>query len=214
MLFLMACSGSEDDESAHSGRDGDTDSPGMMSGRDMMGDDGMMGEGMMGEGMMGEGMMGEGMMPDSMPRWMMSEGMMDEGMMQDMRVIHSLLTQHQQIEREVEDIPGGVRTTTTSPDPEIAEVIRIHVRQMKERMEEGRPIRRMDPLFRELFDHHEEIDMAYEDIPGGVRVMETSQNPEVVSLIRQHARAFVNEAVEHGMQRAMQPTPLPEGYRR
>ena len=151
-----------------------------------------------------------GMMSDG---GMMGGGMM-QGMMQDMPVIHGLLRQHEKIEREVENIPGGVRTTTTSEDPEVAEQIRTHVRQMKERMEEGRPIRQMDPLFRELFDHHEEIHLEYEEIPGGVRVTETSENPEVVSLIRQHAHEFVNEVVEHGMRRAMQPTPLPEGYGR
>jgi uncharacterized protein YdcH (DUF465 family) len=142
---------------------------------------------------------------------MMGEGMGPE-MMRDMRAIHGLLTQHERIHREVEDIPGGVRTLTTSEDPQVASLIRTHVWQMKERMEKGQPIRRMDPVFRELFEHHEKVHMEIEEVPGGVRVTETSEDPQVVKLIRQHAHRAVSEFVEQGMPRAMQPTPLPEGY--
>lgn len=163
------------------------------------------------DGMMGQRGMGE-MMGD-MPGWMMSGDMMMDGdMMQDMHVIHGLLMNHETIRREVENIPGGVRTITTSSDPEVARLIRSHVYQMKERIEEGRAIRHMDPLFREIFEHHEKIEMQIEEVPGGVRVTETSDDPQITSLIRQHARRAVSEFVEGGMPRAMQPTPLPEGY--
>ena len=83
---------------------------------------------------------------------------------------------------------------------------------MKQRMEEGRPIRHMDPVFRELFRHHEKVRIEIEEVPGGVRVLETSEDPQVTLLIRQHARRAVSEFVERGMRRAMQPTPLPDGY--
>lgn len=159
------------------------------------------------DGMMGDGMMGQ------MPDWMMSRGMGPE-MMEDMRPIHDLLIQHEKIQRKVEEIPGGVRTVTTSKDPKVAEAIRTHVRQMKERLEEDQPIRMMDPLFREIFRHYEKIRLQIENVPGGVRATETSADPEVVLLIRQHAKRAVSEFVSGGMQRAMQPTPLPEGYQR
>lgn len=173
----------------------------------MMGDGGMMRDG----GMMNDG----GMMADgnSTPSWMMSDGMqMDQNMMRDMHVIHGLLMDHEKIEREVRDIPGGVETITTSSDPEIASQLVKHVHQMKERVEEGRAIRHMDPLFQEIFDNHEKIEMEIEEVPGGVRVTETSDDPAVILLIRQHARRAVSEFAEQGMQRAMQPTPLPSGY--
>lgn len=141
----------------------------------------------------------------------MMDGMMG-GMMEEMSAIHRLLSDHEKIERSVEDIPGGVRTITTSRDAEVAALIRRHVSQMKERIEEGRPIRRMDPLFRELFEHHEHIRMEIEEIRGGVRVTETSEIPRVTALIRQHARRAVSEFVAEGMPRAMRPTPLPPGY--
>lgn len=193
------------------GRDG----MGGMMGRDGMGD--MMGRDSMGGMMGGGGMMGmmeimEGMSCD-MPDWMLSGQMrMDLTMMRDMHVIHGLLAEHEKIRRRVEDIPNGVRTTTTSDDPEVAARIRTHVYQMKDRVEDGRAIRHMDPVFREIFENHEKIEIQIEEIPGGVRVVETSRDPQVVLLIRQHARRAVSEFVDSGMQRAMRPTPLPEGY--
>lgn len=154
---------------------------------------------------------GGGMM-DRMPDWMMSGGMMDPEMMRDMRAIHDLLVQHEKIQRAVEDIPGGVRAVTTSADPEVANQIRAHVWQMKGRIEQGRPIRMMDPLFREIFRRHEQIKLEVVEVQGGAQVTETSDDPQVVLLIRQHARRAVSEFVAGGMRRAMRPTPLPEGY--
>lgn len=170
---------------------------------------GMMGRETPGPLMPGPPMMG-GEMP---PPWMMSQGM-DPQMMRDMRVIHDLLIQHQQIRRSVEDFPSGIRAETTSQDPRLAGLIRAHVRQMQERLEQGKPIRQMDPLFREIFEHHTQIHMQVEEIPGGVRVTESSKDPQVVLLVRQHAHRAVSEFVARGMSRAMQPTPLPDGYTR
>jgi hypothetical protein len=152
----------------------------------------MMGGEMLGGGMMGGGMMG--------------------GSMDEMSAIHRLLMQHQEIQRSVKDLPNGVETVTTSEDPAIAQLIRKHVWQMKARIENGQPIRQMDPLFREIFKNHQRIHMKIEEVPGGVRVTETADNANVVPLVRQHARRAVSEFVAEGMPRAMQPTPLPPGY--
>lgn len=167
-------------------------------------------------GMMQGGMMGQGMMTDShmMRRRMNDTSMMKgmgPGMMEDMHTIHSLLENHGKIERRVKNIKNGVETWTESDDPEIAKTIKEHVWQMKQRMEESRSIRQMDPLFRELFKHHNEIKIQIEETKKGTHVIETSGNPEVVKLIQQHART-VSKFSEQGMQGAMQPTPLPEGY--
>jgi hypothetical protein len=134
------------------------------------------------------------------------------GMMQDMPAIHGLLMHHDEIQRSVEDIPNGVRTVTTSKDPKVASLIREHVWQMKRRIEQGQPIRQMDPLFVELFKNHQHIHMKIEDVPGGVRVEETADEARVVPLVRQHAHKAVSEFVAQGMRRAMEPTPLPPGY--
>ena len=163
-------------------------------------------------------MMGD-RMPDgtrggnSMPDWMMSGGqMMGPEMMEDMRVIHELLVNHDRIRRRVEDVADGIRAWTTSSDPELAERIRTHVAQMKDRVENGNPVRQMDPLFREIFEHHEAVDIEVKGTRGGVLVVETSDDPQVELLIRQHAHRAVSEFVARGMARAMEPTPLPPGY--
>lgn len=155
---------------------------------------------------------GPGERDDGMPGGMMSGGAMDSRMMRDMRVIRDLLADHGEIRRRVDDIPGGIRSVTTSADRQLAELIRTHVRQMKERVERGDVVRPMDPLFQEIFDHHTAIHMEIEDVADGVRVTETSDDPQVTLLIRQHARRAVSEFVAEGMPRAMEPTPLPAGY--
>lgn len=191
LLFFIHCSEDTSDRD-RAGREGS----GMMEDREM-------------------GMMREGGMMDAHRWMMMDEEMMrgmGPGMMQDMQTIHQLLVNHEQVERRVVNRPNGIESWTESDDPEIARAIQTHVHQMKERMEEGRAIRHMDPLFRELFRQSETIEMTVENTARGVHVIETSDDPTVVRLIQQHANRAVNEFVEQGMQRAMQPTPLPEGY--
>lgn len=144
---------------------------------------------------------------------MMNDGMMDPAMMADMATIHDLLANHEKIRRSVEDIDGGIRSTTTSDDPHLASLIADHVGAMRSRLADNRPIRQGDPLFREIFKHQADITITIEAVPGGVQITETSANPQVQLLIRQHARAAVSQFVASGMNRAMQPTPLPEGYR-
>jgi hypothetical protein len=127
--------------------------------------------------------------------------------------IHQLAAAHEKIQRQVKDIAGGIEATTTSKDPAIAALIQTHVAQMKTRLASGQPVRHWDPLFRELFRHSDKIELEATNIEGGVRVVETSKDPEVVKLIRQHARRGVSEFVAEGPARLPQPTPLPEGYR-
>ncbi len=148
-----------------------------------------------------------------MPGWMMSgEGMMDPAMREHMEVIHQLLRSHDQIEREVENVADGIRSQTTSRDPELAGLLQTHVQQMKSRVERGDPIRQMDPVFREIFENHTKIEMTVRPAPSGVLVVETSDDPQVELLIRQHAHRAVSEFAAEGMRRAREPTPLPPGY--
>lgn len=129
----------------------------------------------------------------------------------DMASAHALLARHDQIQRRVVERPDGVETWTTSDDPEVAKLLGTHVRQMKERLASGRPVRPHDPLFRAIFDNHDKIRMEIEDVDGGVRVVETSDDPKVVQLIQAHAR-LVDGFVEEGMARMHRGTSLPEGY--
>lgn len=157
-----------------------------------------------------DGMMGR----RASPEWMMGgDRMMDAAMREHMSVIHELLMRHDEIRRQVEDIPSGIRSRTTGREAELGQLIRTHVLQMKARVEQGDVIRRMDPVFREIFEHHTEIEMEVTSISGGVLVVETSPDPQVRLLIRQHAHRAVSEFVAEGMARARRPTPLPRGYR-
>lgn len=98
--------------------------------------------------------------------------------------IFELLSRHDTILRKVEEIPGGVRTTTKSTKPELVGTLRTHVRQMARHLEQKQPVRMWDPAFRDIFAHAGEIKMVMRDIDGGIEVTETSENPAVVPMIR------------------------------
>lgn len=125
--------------------------------------------------------------------------------------IHSLLGEHEKISREVEAVEGGIASRTTSDDPQVTDWIRQHVAQMSERLENGQGLRFWDPLFAEMFEHHDAVQLEYEEVPGGVAVRETSDDEQVRRLIESHAQA-VSEFVEQGFARAHQPTPLPAEF--
>ncbi len=139
------------------------------------------------------------------------KGMGHGGHAAEMAVYRELLDNHQTLRRVIEDVPGGVVTTTTTTDPALVPTLREHVRQMAALLEEGRPIRRWDPLFAEIFRHHDAIEMTIEELPEGVRVTETSEDPAVTELIRAHARK-IDQFTARGAEAYQEATPLPEGY--
>jgi len=57
---------------------------------------------------------------------------------------------------------------------------------MKKRYDGGRAVRSWDPLFVELFDNREAIDMRWELLEDGIRVSLTSDDPKVRDLIHLH----------------------------
>lgn len=135
--------------------------------------------------------------------------------LQDMHdTIHSLLDNHEKIERTVKHIPGGVLTETTSKDSAVMATLIKHVMQVKLRLESGKPIRYWDPLFVEIFKNYKKIKMEVEPIEGGVRVTETSDDPQVTLLIRQHAEKGISEFIKYGIERAQKASELPKGYKR
>lgn len=132
-----------------------------------------------------------------------------------MESIHALVHSYRlDIQREVEEIEGGVVTVTRSPsNPEAARTLARHVQEMSDLLEGQGRIRGWDPVFREIFDHRSEIDLEIEWLEDGVRVTETSENPEVVKLIRAHARK-VSDFVARGPAAVHEETPLPDDYSR
>ncbi|MFP4696687.1 hypothetical protein [Thiohalospira sp.] len=127
----------------------------------------------------------------------------------DQSVFHELLDRHDAIHRELETIPGGIRTETTSDDPEVVALLHDHVPAMHQRLQEGFALRRWDPLYVALFEHRDRITMAIELTDNGVRVEETSDAPEVTALIRAHGQA-VNAFAARGHDAASQPSPMPD----
>lgn len=124
---------------------------------------------------------------------------------------HFLIDHHQHLRRTVEDVPGGVRTRTTTDDPTLTDRLREHVQEMADLLDEGGRIRNWDPLFNEIFDHRDAIDIEIRDIDHGVEVVETSEDEQVIALIRAHARK-VEEFVARGRAACHEETPLPPGY--
>ncbi|WP_235951521.1 DsrE family protein [Crateriforma spongiae] len=126
----------------------------------------------------------------------------------DHEVFQFLLSHHDKIRRTVTETDDGVITVTESDDPEIAAKIQEHVHWMKIRVDEIQPIRMRDPLFAELFRNADKIKMQHEDTEKGVRVIETSDDPAVASLIKAHADV-VSGFVANGFAEAMRNHAVP-----
>lgn len=160
--------------------------PGMRQGR--RGEGGMHGREMRGaQGMgMGRGMGGHAAGPDAA----------EPGEMQDIR---AMFMDNGAIRRSVENLPNGIRTVTESDDPRMAEVIRRHVAEMGQRVEEGRdpglPIE--SPELRFLFEARARIVSRYEPTERGIIVVQTSDDPAVVAALQKHA-ADVSDLAERG----------------
>lgn len=116
----------------------------------------------------------------------------------DMRTIHELFDRHRQIRRSVTSIERGVETLTESDDPATRALIVEHAEAMRRRLAERRPIRMWDPLFAALFRHADKIRMEVTPTARGVKIVETSTDPYVVSLIQAHAEG-VSEFVREGV---------------
>jgi len=121
----------------------------------------------------------------------------DPRFIEDRKWFQFLLANRAKITRTITRTEKGVDTLTESDDPEVAAGIQIHVAAMHARVKEGRGIHMRDPLFREVFRHADKIAMEITNTDAGVRVIETSDDPYVASLIQAHADV-VSKFIEHG----------------
>ena len=136
-------------------------------------------------------------------------GMMGDGAhAADMQVFHQLFDRRAEITRRVLNREDGIETVTESTSPDVTRLLQTHVASMLARVKEQRPIHRRDPLFAELFRHAGHIVAKYELTVGGVRVVETSQDPYVVRLIQAHAEV-VSAFIANGRSEMMKNHPLP-----
>lgn len=124
----------------------------------------------------------------------------------DMSIWHSLLRDHTKIRRTVRHLPNGVDAVTESDDPDVAARIINHAKAMQTRVASGAQVRGWDPVFSDLFAKHEAIRLEVTPTSKGVRIVETSEDPEVVALLRSHAMG-VSEFIRGGFDVAPNQTP-------
>lgn len=134
---------------------------------------------------------------------LVAQGMMHDGMMGgggDMNIIHQLFANRGQIHRTVKEIPHGIRAVTESDDPDVTALIQSHVPKMYQRIDNGQtfPMIRMVATLPTMFSNANRYQRQYELTSKGIIVTETSDDRDMVDVIREHARE-VNGFVEEGM---------------
>ncbi len=112
-----------------------------------------------------------------------------------------LFRNFQTLKREVVNLPNGIRTTTSSSDPQVMEVLVSHVVGMIDRVEMGRDpqVIIQSPTLDIFFARHEAI-LTDIDIQGdAIVVTQTSDDPEMVKALHTHA-GEVSDMAARGMQ--------------
>jgi len=122
----------------------------------------------------------------------------------DMSGYMEMFARHNEISRTVEEIPGGVRTTTESNSSDLAAQLQAHVTSMYSSISQGVEVMCMSPTLPTLFRNASGYHRAMTYTPNGVYVEETSDDPDLSEMIRAHARE-VTGFVEDGMPAMMQP---------
>jgi hypothetical protein len=124
----------------------------------------------------------------------------------DMSLYMEMFMRHNEIRRTVEEIPGGVRTTTESDSPDLAALLHQHVPSMYSHLDQGGEIMCMSQtlptLFRRASDYHRQLTLT----PTGVVAVETADDPNLTQAIRAHAQevtGFVTEGMPATMQGMM-----------
>ena len=122
-------------------------------------------------------------------------GFMGAGHM-DMSRYMEMFMRHSEINRVVDDIPGGVRTTTESKAPDLTAQLQAHVSSMYAHLDQGTEVACMSQslptLFRQASGYRRQLTLT----PTGVIAEETAEDPVLTDVIRAHARevtGFVQE---------------------
>lgn len=116
----------------------------------------------------------------------------------DMSRYMEMFDRHREISRVVEEIPGGVRTTTQSNSPELAAQLQAHVSSMYSRLDQGTEVRCMSQSLPTLFRRASGYRRQFSFTATGVIAEETAEDPALTDAIRAHALE-VTGFVEQGM---------------
>jgi len=103
-------------------------------------------------------------------------------------IIHEMADNHEKIHREVELNKKGYTARTTSEDAEIAALIKEHFAYMQKRMGAGAMVRRWDPAFVEMVEHHDDITVTEKEIEGGLEVRVVGETKDAIKVAKNHAQ--------------------------
>ena len=120
---------------------------------------------------------------------------------QEVNDLKQLFQKHNEINRLVENIPNGIITVTETDNEELRSSIIDHVTMMVTRLQEEKnpQVIIQSPTLHEIFEYYDEIETEIELTEKGIFLIQTSENPEVVALLQQHA-AEISDMVDRGMQ--------------
>lgn len=120
---------------------------------------------------------------------------------QEINDLKEIFRSHKGITRNVMNIANGIVTTTEAKDETLRQAIVTHVSMMVTRLQEGRDpeVIIQSPTLGSLFAVYDEIETEIELTDMGVKVIQTSANPQVVTLLQTHA-GEVSDMAERGME--------------
>ena len=124
----------------------------------------------------------------------------------DMSRYTEMFNRHNEITRTVDEIPGGVRTTTQSSAPELVAQLQEHVSSMYARLDQGTEVMCMSNSLPTLFRHAHGYRRVLTFTPTGVIAEETSDDPALIEAIRAHAQevtGFVRDGMPSRMRGMM-----------
>lgn len=106
----------------------------------------------------------------------------------------------QSLSREVQNLPNGIRTVTTSSDPEVMAALVSHVVGMIGRVEakDDPQIFVQSPTLDIFFKRSERLVTEIDVTDEGVVVLQTSDDPELVAAMHKHADE-VSQMAARGM---------------
>ena len=146
----------------------------------------------------GGGLLAIGLFGSYLLRGMMNGRMMGSASSTDLSTYTDLFNRHTELRRNVEEIPGGVRTTTESDAPDLVAQLQAHVSSMYGHVNQRAEVTCMSDslptLFRNASGYHRQLTFT----SNGVTVAETSSDQAVTSAIRAHAQE-VSGFVRDGM---------------
>ena len=127
-----------------------------------------------------------------------SDGMMGSATSADMSMYIKLFDRHAELRRSVEEIPGGVRTTTESDSADLTALLQAHVSSMYGHVNQQAEVTCMSGSLPTLFHNAKRYRRQLSLMPTGVAVVETSDDRQLTAAIRAHAQE-VSGFVRDGM---------------